>query len=57
MQYDAGRSRLDPEEELDGILAHMPEIGVVMPGLADHLRLFPSSPLPGADDFLDWLKE
>ena len=56
-QYDDGSRPIRPGDELDGILAAMPEIGVLMPGLPDHLRRFPSVRLPEAEDFLYWSKE
>ena len=56
-QYDDGPRPIRPGDELDGILAAMPEIGVLMPGLLDHLRRFPSVRLPEAEDFLYWSKE
>ena len=56
-QYDDGPKPVRPHDELEGILANMPEIGALMPGLPDHLRHFPSSRLPDAEDFLYWSKE
>jgi len=56
-QYDDGSKPIRPREELDGILAGMPEIGALAPGLADQLRNFPGSRLPDAEDFLYWSKE
>jgi hypothetical protein len=56
-QYDDGSKPIRPGDELEGILAAMPEIGVLMPGLPDHLRRFPSARLPDAEDFLYWSKE
>jgi hypothetical protein len=56
-QYDDGPKPIRPHDELEGVLANMPEIDALMPGLADHLRHFPSSRLPDAEDFLYWSKE
>ena len=56
-QYDDGPTPIRPQDELDGILAGMPEIGALMPGLADRLRHYPSNGLPEAEDFLYWSKE
>ena len=56
-QYDDESKPVRPLDQFDGILANMPEIGALMPGLPDHLRHFPSSRLPDAEDFLYWSKE
>jgi hypothetical protein len=56
-QYDDGPKPIRPRDELAGILAAMPEIGALMPGLPDHLLHFPSSRLSDAEDFLYWSKE
>jgi hypothetical protein len=56
-QYDDGPKPIHPQQEFEGILANMPEIGALMPGLPDHLRHFPSSRLRDAEDFLYWSKE
>jgi hypothetical protein len=56
-QYDDGPKPVRPHDQLEGILANMPEIGALMPGLPDHLRHVPSSRLPDAEDFLYWSKE
>jgi hypothetical protein len=56
-QYDDGSKPIRPGDELEGILAAMPEIGVLLPGLPDHLRRFPSARLRDAEDFLYWSKE
>ncbi len=56
-QYDDGSKPIRPGDELEGILAAMPEIGLLLPGLPDHLRRFPSARLPDAEDFLYWSKE
>ena len=56
-QYDDGPKPIRPRDEFDGMLANMPEIGALMPGLPDHLRRFPIAPVPDAEDFLYWSKE
>ena len=56
-QYDDGSKPIRPVDELDGVLAAMPEIGLLLPGLPDHLRHFPTAKLPEAEDFLYWSKE
>jgi hypothetical protein len=56
-QYDDGSKAIRPNDEFEGILAGMPEIGTLMPALPDHLRRFPSKRLPDAEDFLYWSKE
>jgi hypothetical protein len=56
-QYDDGSKPIRPRDEFEGILAGMPEIGALAPGLPDHLRRFPGSRLPDAEDFLYWSKE
>ena len=56
-QYDDGSEAIHPREEFEGVMTRMPEIGALMPGLPDHMRHFPSSRLPDAEDFLYWSKE
>jgi hypothetical protein len=56
-QYDDGPKPIRPLDEFEGLLENMPEIGALMPGLPDHLRRFPASRLPDAEDFLYWSKE
>lgn len=56
-QYDDGGKPIRPRDQFEGILANMPEISALMPGLADHVRLYPSNRLPDAEDFLYWSKE
>jgi hypothetical protein len=57
LQYDDGDTPIRPVEEFEGVLAHMPEIGALVPGLPDHLARFPASRLADAEDFLYWSKE
>jgi hypothetical protein len=56
-QYDDGSKPIRPNDEFEGILSAMPEIGALMPALPDHLRRFTSNPVPDAEDFLYWSKE
>ncbi len=56
-QYDDEPKPVRPHDQLEGILANMPEIGALVPGLPDHLRHVPSRRLPDAEDFLYWSKE
>jgi hypothetical protein len=56
-QYDDGPRPVRPHDELEGIIANMPEIGALVPGLPDHLLRSPSHRLPDAEDFLYWSKE
>src|SRR5206468_4219658 len=57
LQYDDDDTPIRPIEEFGGVLAQMPEIGVLAPGLPDHLARFPASRVAGAEDFLYWSKE
>jgi hypothetical protein len=56
-QYDDGSKPIRPRDEFEGILAGMPEIGALAPGLPEHLRSLGSSRLADAEDFLYWSKE
>jgi hypothetical protein len=56
-QYDDGSTPIRPNDEFQGILSAMPEIGALMPALPDHMRRFPSNRIPDAEDFLYWSKE
>jgi len=56
-QFDDGPKAIRPEDEFEGLLADMPEIGALMPGLPNHLRRATPGGLPGAEDFLYWSKE
>ena len=56
-QYDDDPSPIRPLEEFAAVLDHMPAIGVLVPGLPDHLARFPDARVAGADDFLYWSKE
>jgi hypothetical protein len=57
VQYDDGESPIRPVEQFEGVLAHMPAIGALVPGLPDHLARFPERRLAAAEDFLYWSKE
>ena len=48
---------MHPVDEFAGLLKNSPYLGEIVPGLPEHLRAFPSSALPGAEDFLYWSKE
>lgn len=56
-QYDDGAKPILARAELDRILAGMPELAALVPGLPDHLRAFPASRLDQAEEFLYWSKE
>jgi hypothetical protein len=56
-QYDGGSRPIRPLDEFDGVLRSSPALAALVPGLPDHLRNFPSSRLPDAEDFLYWSKE
>jgi hypothetical protein len=56
-QYDGGARPIRPLEEFDGVLRNSPALDALVPGLSDHLKNFPASRLPDADDFLYWSKE
>jgi hypothetical protein len=56
-QFDDGPKPIRSGDEFEGIVGGMPELDVLMPGLADYLRRFPTVRLPNAEDFLYWSKE
>jgi len=56
-QYDDGPRPIRPLDEFDGVLRSSPALAALVPGLPDHLKNFPASRLPEADDFLYWSKE
>ena len=56
-EYDDGKRQIRPVADFLGVLKNSPYIGELVPGLPTHLQEFPSSPLPGAEDFLYWSKE
>jgi hypothetical protein len=56
-QYDDGGRPIRPLDEFEGVLRSSPALAALVPGLPDHLRNFPASRLPDADDFLYWSKE
>jgi hypothetical protein len=57
VEYDDEKRPIRPVDDFAGLLQGSPFIGTLVPGLPEHLRAFPSSPLPGAEDFLYWSKE
>jgi hypothetical protein len=44
-------------DEFNALLNREPALGVLVPGLPEHVRNFPSNRLEGAEDFLYWSKE
>ncbi len=56
-QYDDGSRPIRPLDEFDGVLGSSPALAALVPGLPDHLKDYPASRLPDADDFLYWSKE
>jgi hypothetical protein len=56
-QYDDGERPIRPLDEFAGLLENMPAIGALVPSLPDHLKAFPASRVPDAEDFLYWSKE
>ena len=57
VQYDDDKRTVRPVDDFAGLLKSSPYIGELVPGLPDHLVAFPSTSLPGAEDFLYWSKE
>jgi hypothetical protein len=57
VEYDDERRPIRPADDFVGLLHSSPYIEQLVPGLPEHLQAFPSSPLPGAEDFLYWSKE
>lgn len=55
--YDDGTRPIHPVTEFEGLIRNSPSLGLVAPGLPEHLLHFPSSHLEGAEDFLYWSKE
>jgi hypothetical protein len=56
-QYDDGGRPIRPLDDFAAVLAATPAIGLLAPGLPDHLSHFPASRLHDAQDFLYWSKE
>jgi len=56
-QYDDGARPIRPLDEFDSVLRSSPALDALVPGLSDHLKNFPASRLPDAEDFLYWSKE
>jgi hypothetical protein len=55
--YDDEKRTIRPAEEFAGLVASSPYMGSLVPGLPEHLQMFPDQPLAGAEDFLYWSKE
>jgi hypothetical protein len=56
-EYDDDKRVVHPVEEFAGLMNNSPYVGVLVPGLADHLLHYPAQQLSGAEDFLYWSKE
>jgi hypothetical protein len=56
-QYDDGSRPIRPLDDFAAVIAAMPVVGVLVPGLPEHLLQFPANRLPEAQDFLYWSKE
>jgi len=56
-QYDDGPRPIRPVDEFNALLNREPAVGVLVPGLPEHVRNFPSNRLEGVEDFLYWSKE
>ena len=56
-EYDDDKRPIRPVADFIGVLSMSPYLGVLVPGLDEHLRDFPERPLAGAEDFLYWSKE
>ncbi len=57
VEYDDEKRPVRPADDFIGLLKNSPYLSEVVPGLPEHLKTFPSSPLRGAEDFLYWSKE
>ena len=57
VEYDDEKRPVRPADDFAGLLTNSAFIGTLVPGLPEHLKAFPSSPLHGAEDFLYWSKE
>jgi len=55
--YDDEARSIRPADEFAGIVKGERSLDALAPGLAAHLRDYPSAPLDGAEDFLYWSKE
>jgi hypothetical protein len=56
-QYDDGSRPIRPLDDFAAVLSATPAIGLLVPGLPDHLLHFPARRVPDAEDFLYWSKE
>jgi hypothetical protein len=57
VEYNDEKRPVRPADDFIGLLKNSPYISEAVPGLPEHLKTFPSSPLRGAEDFLYWSKE
>jgi hypothetical protein len=57
VEYDGEKRPIRPWDSFVGLLKNSPYVDEFVPGLAEHLKAFPSSRLPGTEDFLYWSKE
>jgi hypothetical protein len=56
-QYDDGSRPIRPLDDFAAVLAATPAIGMLVPGLPEHLSQFPARRVPQSEDFLYWSKE
>ena len=56
-EYNDSDRAIRPIEDFAGVLAATPAIGMLVPGLPEHLARFPSASLADTEDFLYWSKE
>jgi hypothetical protein len=56
-QYDDSGKAIRPIDDFQAVLAATPAIGLLVPGLPDHLAKFPASRVAESEDFLYWSKE
>jgi hypothetical protein len=56
-QYDDSARAIRPVDDFQAVLAETPAIGLLVPGLPDHLAEFPASRVAESEDFLYWSKE
>jgi hypothetical protein len=56
-QYDDSGRAIRPIDDFQAALAATPAIGLLVPGLPDHLAKFPASRVAESEDFLYWSKE
>jgi hypothetical protein len=56
-EYNDSDRAIRPMDDFAGVLAATPAVGMLVPGLPEHLARFPWAALPDAEDFLYWSKE